>query len=45
MSKTTNVNTTTLIIREAMKIVSKDVRSPRVVREGIVKPTPKPQNR
>lgn len=31
-------NPTTQVVREAMKIVSKDVRAPKVVRDGIVKP-------
>ena len=35
---TINVNNkTTQVVREAMRIVSKDVRSPKVVREGTVK--------
>lgn len=29
-------NKTTLIVREAMRVVSKDVRAPKVVRDGIV---------
>lgn len=33
--------TTTQIVREAMRIVSKDVRAPKVVRDGIVKPIKK----
>jgi hypothetical protein len=38
MAKTLQVNTTTQIVREAMRIVSKDVRSPKVVRQGLVSP-------
>jgi hypothetical protein len=34
---TTQVNKTTQVVREAMRIVSKDVRLPKVVREGVVK--------
>lgn len=34
---TTQVNKTTQVVREAMRIVSKDVRAPKVVRDGIVK--------
>lgn len=36
-------NKTFLIVNEAMRIVSKDVRAPKVVREGIVKPKIKKQ--
>jgi len=32
------VNKTTLVVREAMKIVSKDVRAPLAVRQGLVPP-------
>lgn len=32
------MNKTTLIVREAMRIVSKDVRPPKCVRDGLVKP-------
>lgn len=32
------MNATTLIVREAMRIVAKDVRSPKCVRDGLVKP-------
>ena len=35
------MNPTTQIVREAMKIVSKDVRAPKCVRDGIVKPIKK----
>lgn len=38
MAKTNGTNTTTQIVREAMRIVSKDVRAPKVVREGLVTP-------
>lgn len=31
------LNPTTQIVREAMRIVSKDVRAPKCVRDGIVK--------
>lgn len=31
-------NATTEVVRDAMKAVSKDVRKPKVVRDGIVKP-------
>jgi hypothetical protein len=34
-----NTNKTTQVVREAMKIVSKDVRAPKVVRDGTVKTT------
>lgn len=30
-------NKTTEVVREAMRIVAKDVRAPKVVRDGIVK--------
>jgi len=32
-----HVNKTAQVVREAMRIVSKDVRAPKVVREGTVK--------
>ena len=35
------LNPTTQVVREAMRIVSKDVRLPKVVREGLVKEEPK----
>lgn len=35
---TNHLNPTTQIVREAMRIVSKDVIAPKVVREGTVKP-------
>jgi hypothetical protein len=38
MPKTINVNVTTQIVREAMRIASKDVRAPQVVRQGLVTP-------
>ncbi len=41
LSEKYNTNPTTLIIREAMQIVSKEVRSPKVVRKGIVSPMKK----
>jgi hypothetical protein len=34
-------NPTTLVVQEAMKIVSKDVRKPKCVRDGIIKEEPK----
>lgn len=34
-------NSTTQVVREAMRIVSKDVRPPKVVRDGLVKPNQK----
>jgi hypothetical protein len=34
-------NPTTLVVREAMKIVSKDIREPKCVRDGLVKKEPK----
>jgi hypothetical protein len=37
-----NNSNTNQIVREAMKLVSKDVRAPQVVRQGTVKPTVKP---
>jgi hypothetical protein len=39
--KETQLNPTTQVVREAMDIVSKDVRAPKVVREGIIKPNQK----
>lgn len=36
---TIQVNSTTQVVREAMRIVSKDVRAPKAVREGKVKET------
>jgi hypothetical protein len=36
MSQNTQPNTTTQVVREAMRIVSKEVRAPKVVREGVV---------
>ncbi len=41
MSQTATPNTTTQVVREAMRIVSKDVRAPKVVRQGIVTPVKK----
>lgn len=38
MAQTKETNTTTQVVREAMRIVSKDVRAPKVVREGLVTP-------
>lgn len=31
------INKTTQVVREAMRIVSKDVRAPKAVRDGIVR--------
>lgn len=35
------MNPTTEIVREAMRVVSKDVRLPKCVRDGLVKPIKK----
>lgn len=37
LEDTEELNTTTQIVREAMRVVSKDVRSPKCVRDGLVK--------
>ena len=39
------INVTTEIVREAMRIVSKDVRAPKCVRDGLVKPIKKTKNK
>lgn len=36
MSNNTKINQTVKVVREAMRIVSKDVRAPKVVRDGRV---------
>ncbi|MGQ0828144.1 MAG: hypothetical protein ACT4ON_07105 [Bacteroidota bacterium] len=38
MAQTAETNKTTQVVREAMRIVSKEVRAPKVVREGVVTP-------
>ncbi len=43
--KTQNSPCTAKVVREAMKITSKDVRSPKVVRDGIVHPVKTKSNR
>ena len=45
MAQTPQTNTTTQVVREAMRIVSKDVRAPKVVREGAVTPVKTQGNR
>jgi len=39
------LNATTQIVREAMRIVSKDVIAPKCVRDGLVKPIKKSKNK
>lgn len=38
LNTTTTTTVTTHVVREAMRIVSKDVIAPKVVREGTVQP-------
>lgn len=39
MSENPIISKTTQVVREAMRIVSKDVRMPKIVREGKVQPS------
>lgn len=43
--KNTSTNVTTHVVKEAMRIVSKDVIAPKVVREGTVHPLKKANNK